>query len=110
MAVGSLSLEVLEVDQPGRFGPVHEPENVFKEGLVAAGDGERAGVRKSELLLGLGQELLEEGVVEEGGPDYEALVVWSDADGHVAGRDVGGEAALGGGRGGFVPPPPQHLP
>jgi len=49
-------------------------------------------------------------VVEEGGPDYEALVVGSDADGEVAGGDVGREAALGGGRGGLVPPAPQHLP
>jgi len=55
MAVRSLSLEVLEVAEPSRLGPAHEPENLFKDGLVAAGDGERAGVREPEFLLRLGQ-------------------------------------------------------
>ncbi|KAL6982706.1 hypothetical protein U1Q18_016095 [Sarracenia purpurea var. burkii] len=85
------SLELLEIRGPGRgvhrLGPGQEPEDFFEERLVA-GNHKRASVGESVLILGLGQEVLENRVVQVRRANHESSTVGSHTDGHVSGGYV----------------------
>lgn len=84
--------------------PGDESQDVLEDRLVAW-DREWATVGETVLLLGLQEQLFEEGMVEKRGADYESLRIRTHADRYVARgdvcRDPDGQ--------GPAPQPPEHL-
>lgn len=102
--------EVMDVREAAGIGAGDGPENVLEYGLVA-GDGERAVVGESVLFLGLQEKLLEDRMVQVSGADDESPGTAADADGDVAGGDVGGSGAAsrGGSDASLLSPALEHL-
>lgn len=87
------SLQILQAQEPPgstcRLRPGEHPQNLFEERLVAW-DGQRSRlVGEAVLLLGLHQQLLEDGVVQVRCAHDEPSAVAADADGDVSCGDVG---------------------
>lgn len=84
-------LKIFETREPSRFGPRHNSEDLLEERLVAR-DRQRALVREPVLLLGLHEELLEDGVVQVRRAHDESLATGAHTNRHVTGGNIGRSA------------------
>ncbi|KAJ4821811.1 hypothetical protein Tsubulata_034228 [Turnera subulata] len=112
----AVSLEILEIHEPGRVfpglvGSGNVADHFLEHGLLA-GDRQWALVGEPVLLLGLYEELLEDGVVQVRRADHKPRAAVPHADRHVSRRDIRRRPARRCRRRRhprLVPPPPQHL-
>lgn len=107
MAVQMALLHIRVIKMYGSIRPGDQPEHVLKERLVAW-DRKRAAFGETVLFLGLCKEALEDGVVQVRCAHHEPPVPVSNAECHVARRNVGRSCSARG-ETRLPPPPHQHL-
>lgn len=102
-------LKLFQTREPCRvagFGRRHDSEDLLEERLLAW-DGQRAFVREPVLLLGLYEEILEDGMVKVRCAHDEPLTTGAHADGHVSGWHV--RRSMCGPDASVLAPPLEHL-
>lgn len=105
--------KILKIQEPTGFGPGNGPKNLLENRLVTR-NRERTLVRKSVLLFGLQEKVLEDRMVQVSSSNDEPSRTASYTDRHVTGRNIrrsitGAGAARRGGNTSLLAPPLQHL-